>query len=152
MIHPASTRPLTEAQANWLRVNAYLPPLVLLGVLFSCVIASACLLTTFPSTPFLIGFVAAAASIMLVVAAFTALYAYRNHLDLRDGVAYVRIARLMGKRRRKTSRNTLRFYVRFEGLDEMETLPETYEPLREGEIYTVVYSPRVRRCWEAEAK
>lgn len=146
------TRPLTAEQINWLRVNAYLPPLVLLGTLFVCIASSTCLLTTFPETPFLIGFVAAAGVLAVATAALTLLYAYRNYMDLRDGVAQVRAARLIGKRRRKTARNMPRYYLRFEGLDEMETLPETYEKLSEGNIYTVIYSPRVRRCWDAEAR
>lgn len=148
----ASTRPLTIEQTNWLRVNAYLPPLVLLGVLFVCIASSACLLTTFPGTPFLVGFVAAAGVILLAVAALTLLYAYCNYMDLRDGVAQVRMARLISKRTHKSARNPRRFYVRFEGLDELETLPEIYEKVSEGNAYAVIYSPRSRRCWDAEAQ
>ncbi|MFC1466900.1 MAG: hypothetical protein ACFLMY_18860 [Candidatus Brachytrichaceae bacterium NZ_4S206] len=148
----ADRRPLTAEQINWLRVNAYLPPLVLLGTLFVCVASSTCLLVTFPETPFLIGFVAAAGILALAAAALTLLYAYRNYMDLRDGVAQVRTARLIGKRRRKSARNMPRYYLRFEGLDELETLPETFDRLSEGSAYTVIYSPRVRRCWDAEAQ
>ncbi|BCX02981.1 MAG: hypothetical protein KatS3mg053_0919 [Candidatus Roseilinea sp.] len=147
-----STRPLTAEQTNWLRVNAYLPPLVLLGVLFICVTASVCLLTTFPQSPFLVGFVAAASVLLLVAAALTLLYTYRNYTDLRDGVARVHTARLIGKRRHKSARSAPRYYLRFHGLEELETLAETYEKVSEGSTYTVIYSPRVRRCWDAEAQ
>lgn len=146
------TRPLTAEQINWLRVNAYLPPLVLLGTLFVCGASSICMLTAFPETPFLIGFVAAAGVLALAITALTLLYAYRNYLDLRDGVAQVRAARLIGKQRRKSARNMPRYYLRFEGLDELETLPETFDRLSEGDACTVIYSPRVRRCWDAEAR
>ncbi len=146
----ANTRPLTVEQANWLRVNAFLPPFVLLGILFFCVASSACLLTTFPGAPFLVGFVVAASVILLAVAALALLHAYRNYRELRDGVAQMRIARLNGKRRYKPSRNAPRYYLRFEGLDELETLPETFEKLSEGNTYTVIYSARIRRCWDAE--
>lgn len=148
----ANTRPLTAKQTNWLRVNAYLPPLVLLGVLFVCIASSACLLTTFPGTPFLVGFAAAAGVILLAVAALTLLYAYRNYMDLRDGVAQVRTAHLVGKRRHKPARSMPRYYLRFDGLDEMEAAPETFDRLSEGSTYTVIYSPRTRRCWDAEAR
>lgn len=114
--------------------------------------SSTCLLATFPETPFLTGFVVVAGVLALATAALTLLYAYRNYMDLRDGVARVRTARLVGKRRRKLARNMPRYYLRFEGLDELETLPETFDKLNAGSAYTVIYSPRVRRCWDAEAQ
>ncbi|MCS7056425.1 MAG: hypothetical protein NZM18_09690 [Thermoflexales bacterium] len=147
-----STRPLTIEQINWLRVNAYLPPIVLLGVLFICVTSSACLLTTFPESPFLVGFVAAAAILLVFIAVLTLLYASRNYMDLRDGVAHVREARLVGKRRYKPRGSAARYYLRFDGLSELETLPEIYEQVDEGNVYTVIYSPRSQRCWGVEAQ
>ncbi|MFN4292531.1 MAG: hypothetical protein ACK4JD_00170 [Thermoflexales bacterium] len=150
MNRAANTRPLTVEQANWLRANAFLPPLALLGTLFVCIASSACLLTTFPAAPFLVGFVAAASVMLLAIAALTLLHTYRNYRDLQDGVAQMRIARLTAKRRYKPLRDAPRCYLRFEGLDELETLPETYEKLSEGNTYTVIYSARIRRCWDAE--
>ncbi|OYT69377.1 MAG: hypothetical protein CFK52_13820 [Chloracidobacterium sp. CP2_5A] len=151
MRRAASSRPLTVEQINWLRVNAYLPPLILFGVLVIYLAFSACVLIFAPRTFFFIGFVAVAGLLMLVVAALTLLYAYRHYRDLCDGVAQARVVRLSGKRRYQPLRSAARFYVRFDELDELETSWETYEKLTEGREYVAIYSPRIRRCWEVES-
>ncbi|MCS6773992.1 MAG: hypothetical protein NZ693_07765 [Thermoflexales bacterium] len=67
------TRPLTPEQANWLRVNTYLPPLIYVGSLAIVAVMFGCMLLVSQAHPFVIILTAAAALLMLVIGVFTAL-------------------------------------------------------------------------------
>lgn len=144
----ARTRPLTPEQANWLRVNAYLPIPIFAGSLAMVVVMFGCMLLISQAHIFIVGLSIAALALSLIIGALTARYARNNYLDWRDGVAHIHVARLNSKRVQRL-RGGNRYYVRFDGMDELQVLPELYQSVQEGERYTVVYSPRVRRCWEA---
>lgn len=145
----ARTRPLTPEQANWLRVNAYLPPLAFVGSLAMLGVMLSCMLIISQGHAFVVGLSIAALVLTSAVGTLTARHARNNYLDWRDGVAQVQVARLSSKREQRL-RGGNRYYLRFDGVDELEALPELYQRAREGERHTVVYSPRARRCWEAQ--
>jgi hypothetical protein len=142
------TIPLTPEQRNWLKTNTYLPviflgvTLLILGSMF------ACLFVGFAGNPIFIGFSIVAGLIVLAVIAATGLHIYNNAMDLKDGVAQVRTAKLI--RKHETSRAPRTFYVEFEDLGSVIVMYEVYEKLQDGNSYRVVYSPHTKRGWSIE--
>ncbi|MDW8395746.1 MAG: hypothetical protein RMM31_05865 [Anaerolineae bacterium] len=76
---------------------------------------------------------------------------HNNSLDLRSGVAWVQTATLINKREEFVRQRANRYYLRFDRIDgELEVLRDLFDQAQVGAQYTVVYSPRVRRCWEVQ--
>ncbi len=143
-----STRPLTLEQQNWLRVNAYLPVmmiLMLIGVLGGIFL---CLFINFAESTFVRIFAGLAGLIVVLVLIATGIHSYNNFMDMRDGVAQVRVGRLTGKR--ETGRAPKTFYAEFENAGSIIVMGDVYEKLEQGQTYKVTFSPRTRRGWEVE--
>lgn len=143
-----STRPLTLEQQNWLRVNAYLPVmmiLMLIGVLGGIFL---CLFINFVESTFVRIFAGLAGLIVVLVLIATGIHSYNNFMDMRDGVTQVRVGRLTGKR--ETGRAPKTFYAEFENAGSIIVMGDVYEKLEQGQTYKVTFSPRTRRGWEVE--
>lgn len=143
-----STRPLTLEQQNWLRVNAYLPVmmiLMLIGVLGGIFL---CLFINFAESTFVRIFAGLAGLIVVLVLIATGIHSYNNFMDMRDGVTQVRVERLTGKR--ETGRAPKTFYAEFENAGSIIVMGDVYEKLERGQTYKVTFSPRTRRGWDVE--
>lgn len=143
-----STRPLTLEQQNWLRVNAYLPVmmiLMLIGVLGGIFL---CLFINFAESTFVRIFAGLSSLIVALVLIATGIHSYNNFMDMRDGVTQVRVGRLTGKR--ETGRAPKTFYAEFENAGSIIVMGDVYEKLEQGQTYRVTFSPRTRRGWDVE--
>lgn len=143
-----STRPLTLEQQNWLRVNAYLPVmmiLMLIGVLGGIFL---CLFINFAESTFVRIFAGLSGLIVALVLIATGIHSYNNFMDMRDGVTQVRVGRLTGKR--ETGRAPKTFYAEFENAGSIIVMGDVYEKLEQGQTYRVTFSPRTRRGWDVE--
>lgn len=143
-----STRPLTLEQQNWLRVNAYLPVmmiLMLIGVLGGIFL---CLFINFAESTFVRIFAGLSGLIVALVLIATGIHSYNNFMDMRDGVTQVRVGRLIGKR--ETGRAPKTFYAEFENAGSIIIMGDVYEKLEQGQTYKVTFSPRTRRGWDVE--
>lgn len=143
-----STRPLTLEQQNWLRVNAYLPVmmiLMLIGVLGGIFL---CLFINFAESTFVRIFAGLSGLIVVLVLIATGIHSYNNFMDMRDGVTQVRVGRLIGKR--ETGRAPKTFYAEFENAGSIIIMGDVYEKLEQGQTYKVTFSPRTRRGWDVE--
>lgn len=143
-----STRPLTLEQQNWLRVNAYLPVmmiLMLIGVLGGIFL---CLFINFAESTFVRIFAGLSGLVVALVLIATGIHSYNNFMDMRDGVTQVRVGRLTGKR--ETGRAPKTFYAEFENAGSIIIMGDVYEKLEQGQTYKVTFSPRTRRGWDVE--
>lgn len=143
-----STRPLTLEQQNWLRVNAYLPVmmiLMLIGVLGGIFL---CLFINFAESTFVRIFAGLSGLIVALVLIATGIHSYNNFMDMRDGVTQVRVGRLIGKR--ETGRAPKTFYAEFENAGSIIVMGDVYEKLEQGQTYKVAFSPRTRRGWDVK--
>lgn len=140
--------PLTVEQQNWLKTNTYLPVItlaVMLGILAGIF---ACLMAGFAGNPVFTIFAIIAGLLVLAVLAATGIHIYNNAMDLRDGVAQVRRAKLI--RKHETSRAPRTFYAEFEDTGTVIVMYDIYEKLESGNVYQVTYSPRTKKGWSVE--
>jgi hypothetical protein len=142
------TQPLTSGQQNWLRVNTYFPVVLLLGMLGVLGGIFLCLLINLPDSLMVRLFVYISGAIILLILAAAGIHVYNNYMDLRDGVAQVRIEKLIGKR--TTGRSPKTFYADFENTGAIIVMGEVYEKLELEKTYKVTYSPRTRHGWEVD--
>jgi hypothetical protein len=70
-------------------------------------------------------------------------------MDLKDGMAQVRTAKLI--RKYETARAPRTFYAEFEEIGTVIIMYEIYETLQNGNVYRVVYSPNTKKGWSVEA-
>jgi hypothetical protein len=142
------TTPLTVEQRNWLKTNTFLP-VIFLGVTLTILAGMfACLSAGFAGNPIFIGFTVIAGILVLAVLAATGLHIYNHAMDLKDGAAQVRTAKLI--RKHETSRAPRTFYAEFEDLGTVIVMYEIYEKLQDGNTYRVVYSPHTKRGWSID--
>lgn len=142
------TTPLTLEQRNWLKTNTFLP-IIFLGVTLAILAGMfACLSVGFAGNPVFIGFTVVAGILVLAVLAATGLHIYNHAMDLKEGVAQVRTAKLI--RKHETSRAPRTFYAEFEDVGTVIVMYEIYEKLQDGNMYRVVYSPHTKRGWSVE--
>lgn len=146
----AATVPLTVEQLNWLRVNAFLPPIFALAMIGGLAVLFSCFFGQFLDRPFVKGFVIVAGLVLLGVFAAVALHVRNNWADLRMGVAQVRVARLANKRASSGSRGGYTYYAEFEQVGSVIVMHDIYEPLVVGQIYRVTYSPHTRKGWRVD--
>ena len=140
------TQPLTPEQTNWLRVNAFLPTIIL-GV-FLAVIGTifACLFTGTNGHPFFIVFFGIAGILLFGILVAVGIHIYNNLMDLREGVAYLHEGVL--NRKWHTHRSPKTFYAEFEGAGTVIVMGDIYEKIEEGKMYKVLFSRRTRRGWD----
>lgn len=143
------TTHLTPEQRNWLKTNTFLPVIFLGITLAILAVMFVCLFAGFAGNPIFIGFTILAGLIVLTVIAATGLHIYNNAMDLKDGVAQVRTAKLI--RKHETSHAPRTFYAEFEEIDTVIVMYEIYEKLEDGNVYRVVYSPHTKRGWSVES-
>lgn len=142
------TIPLTLEQRNWLKTNTFLP-VIFLGVTLATLAGIfSCMFVGFAGNPIFIGFTVIAGILVLATIVATGLHIYNNAMDLKDGVAQVRTAKLI--RKHETSRAPRTFYAELEDVGTVIIMYEIYEKLQEGNMYRVVYSPHTRRGWLVE--
>jgi hypothetical protein len=143
------TIPLSLEQRNWLKTNTFLPVILLAVMLAILAGMFTCLFVGFAGNPIFIGFTAITGILVLAVIAATGLHIYNNAMDLKDGVAQVRNAKLI--RKHETSRAPRTFYAEFEDVGTVIIMYDIYEKLQDGDVYRVVYSPHTKRGWNIES-
>jgi hypothetical protein len=142
------TVPLTLEQRNWLKTNTFLPVIFLAVMLAILVSMFACLFVGFAGNPIFIVFAIIAGLLVIAVSVATGIHIYNNAMDLKDGVAQVRTAKLI--RKHETSRAPRTFYAEFEGVGTVIVMYDVYEKLESGNAYRVVYSSHTKRGWSVE--
>lgn len=142
------TKPLTLEQQNWLRVNAYLPSILILVLLGALGGIFLCLLINFAGSLFVQILASIAGLIALFVLIVTGIHVRNNLLDMHDGVTQVRVERLTGKR--ETGRAPKTYYIEFENAGSIIVTDEVYEKLEQGQTYKITFSPRTRHGWDVE--
>jgi hypothetical protein len=144
------TTPLTIEQKNWLRTNTFLPVIMLAVMLLIIIGIFACIFTGMAGNPIFIGFAVLVGILIMAVLVATGLHIYNNAMDLKDGVAQVRTAKLM--RKHETSRAPRTFYAEFQDIGDVIIMYDIYEKLEIGNLYQVTYSPRTKRGWSVEPR
>lgn len=94
-----SSRPLTLEEINGLKVNTFMPVLMIAGMALVTVIIAAFIVVPMWNAPFIRWFAGAAMLLLIAVSVFVWMHVRNNMGDLRDGVAQVRTGRLISKRR-----------------------------------------------------
>ncbi|HYF63436.1 MAG TPA: hypothetical protein VD886_11520 [Herpetosiphonaceae bacterium] len=147
----ASTAPLTIEQINWLRVNAFGPPIFALAIIGGVALMFSCFFGQLLDRPFVKAFAIVAGLLLLGVLAAVALHVRNTWADLRAGVAQVRVARLADKRASAGSSGGRTYYAEFEEVGSVIVMHDIYEPLVVGRLYQVTYSPHTRKGWRVDA-
>lgn len=146
-----ATRPLTVEQQNVLKARACMSTALMGGAVLVIGSILACLLVAAiagGSRAALTLFVAAAAVILLIVVGVMGYWVVRIWSDANEGVAQVRLARLLGTR--ESWRAPKQYYGVFEGIGPVLLAKDTYDRLRPGAVYRVTFSPRSRHGWNVE--
>lgn len=142
--HPTS-RPLDATETNALRVNVFMPVMVVAVIILVAAVMTALIVIPMWDRPFVKWFGLAVALLLTAVVIAVLMHVRNNLGDLRDGVAQVRSGRVTNKR--QTGRSPYTFYATIEGTGELIVWGADYEKMQIGESYTVAFSPRTRRAW-----
>ena len=143
-----SSRQLTLEEINALKVNVMMPVAVIAAIAVVALFLIGVIVLPLWNRPFIKPFAMAAGLLLTAIAVAVWMHVRNNLGDLRDGVAQVRTGRVSG--RRQSGRAPYTFYLTLDGIGEVIVMGADYQRMKNGEVYTIAYSPRINRVWTAE--
>ena len=93
-------------------------------------------------------------AVLMVVVEAGAVVAATRHVrasreDIIEGVAQIRTGRVTNKR--TGGRGSTWHYTTLDGIGEVEVSRDQYQAMAMGSVYTVSFSPRIKRAWTVES-
>ena len=146
---PLNKVPFTKEQKGWHIMNAIVP-VIGLGIIFFAMQTFSSMSSGFIGNTGFSQFPSLWWLFMGIAVIFIGISFYKNILDLLGGEAQVHTARMIRKYRSGSRRSARTYYVEFEQIGKVNVRFGLYQPLTEGGIYKVTYSPNTKRGWSIE--